>query len=85
MRGVIMRLNLDQQIKCIVLGVDEEEYKKRLARLRRLTNEKFDLIDGIEVLEVNPTEEEKKWLDKKQKRLVKVEQMISELEKGLLI
>lgn len=80
-----MALNLDQQIKCIVLGISQEEYKKKFARLRRLTNEKFDLIDGIEVLEVNPTEEEKKWLDKKQKRLVKVEQMISELEKGLLI
>lgn len=81
--GVIMGLTIDQQIDCIVLGISQEEYKKRIARLGRLWDEKFFLEDGIEILKDATDEEHKKRLEKKQKRLVKVKQMINDIQRSL--
>ena len=64
-------MTLDEQIDAIIRGETPEEYKKRLARIRRLSNERDELIDAIEVL--GDDERAKK----KEKRLTKV---LSEIE-----
>lgn len=66
-------MTLYQALEMIERGESPEEYKKRMARLKRLYNEKYDLEDAIEILGNDPRSEKKK------KRLKKVETMISEL------
>ena len=66
-------LNLDQAIDAIMRGETTEEYKKRQDKIRRLANERDDLIDAIEVLGDDPRAEKKKI------RLGKVLKMIDNL------
>lgn len=66
-------LNLDQAIDAIMRGETTEEYKKRQDKIRRLANERDDLIDAIEVLGDDPRAEKKKI------RLEKVLKMIDNL------
>lgn len=58
----------------IARGETSEQYEKRVKRLRRLYNEKYDLEDAIDVLGDDPR------ADKKKTRLAKVNAMIEELE-----
>ena len=58
----------------IARGETPEQYKKRVAKLRRLYNERYELEDAIDVLGDDPRAEEKK------KRLVKVPHKIEELQ-----
>lgn len=67
-------MRLDQAIDAIMRGETSEQYKKRQARLRRLANERDDLMDAIEVLGDDPRAEKKKA------RLEKVLKMIEELK-----
>lgn len=67
-------MNLEQAIEAIMRGETSEQYKKRQARLRRLANERDDLMDAIEVLGDDPRAEKKKA------RLEKVLKMIEELK-----
>ena len=64
-------MTLDEQIDAIIRGETPEEYKKRITRIRRLANERDELIDAIGVL--GDDERAKK----KEKRLTKV---LSEIE-----
>lgn len=66
-------LNIDQAIEAIMRGETSEEYKKRQDKIRRLANERDDLIDAIEVLSDDPRAEKKKV------RLEKVLKMIDNL------
>lgn len=66
-------MTLYQALEMIERGESPEQYKKRMAKIRRLANEKQDLEDAIEILGNDPRSEKKK------KRLKKVETMISEL------
>ena len=68
-----MALTLIQFIEATLRGETEEKYKKRVARIRRLANERDALIDSIEVLGDDPR------ADKKRARLERVEKMIEEL------
>lgn len=55
-------------------GETFEEYEKRMKKLRRYSNERYDLEDSISVLGDDPRAE------KKRKRLEVVKQRISELQ-----
>lgn len=66
-------MTIDEAIDAICRDETPEQYKKRLAKIRRLTNERDYLEDAIEVLEGDPRQE------KKIKRLAKVKAMIAEL------
>ena len=66
-------LSLNQAIDAIMRGATSEEYKKRQDKIRRLANERDDLIDAIEVLGDDPRAEKKKV------RLEKVLKMIDNL------
>jgi hypothetical protein len=68
-----MALTLIQFVEATLRGETEEKYKKRVARIRRLANERDNLIDSIEVLGDDPR------ADKKRARLERVEKMIEEL------
>lgn len=68
-----MALTLNQFIEATLRGETEKEYKKRVAKIRRLANERDDLIDSIEVLGDDPR------ADKKKARLERVEKMIEGL------
>ena len=69
-----MRMTLAQAFEMIDRGETPEQYEKRVKRLRRLYNERYDLEDAIEVLGDDPR------ADKKKKRLAKVVAMIETLE-----
>lgn len=66
-------MNINQAIEAIMRGETSEQYKKRQARLRRLTEERDWLECSIEVLGEDPRAEKKKA------RLEKVLKMIEEL------
>ena len=69
-----MRMTLAQAFEMIDRDETPEQYEKRVKRLRRLYNERYDLEDAIEVLGDDPR------ADKKKKRLAKVVAMIETLE-----
>ena len=69
-----MKMTLAQAFEMIDRGETPEQYEKRVKRLRRLYNERYDLEDAIEVLGDDPR------ADKKKKRLAKVVVMIEMLE-----
>lgn len=74
-----MRLTINQKIDAIVQGVSTEEYSKRLSRLRRLGNERLELMDSLDVLKGDAN-----YItvyEKKKKRLLKVNKMISDIKK----
>ena len=67
-------MTMEQAVEMIMRGETAEQYKKRIARIRRLANERDDLEDAIDVLGDDPR------AIKKQKRLEKVLTMIDELK-----
>ena len=67
-------MTIDQAIEMIMRGETPEQYKKRMAKIRRLANERDALEDAIDVLGDDPKAE------KKRERLEKVLQMIDELK-----
>ena len=69
-----MKMTLAQAFEMIDRGETTEQYEKRVKRLRRLSNERYDLEDAIAILGNDPR------ADKKRKRLAKVKMMISQLE-----
>lgn len=76
------KMTIAEALEAIDRGETAEQYKKRIARIRRLANERDDLIDAIEVLSdgrYGDTEKYKDRVEKKQKRLAKVLAMIDEL------
>lgn len=68
-----MAMTIGQAIEAIMRGETEEQYRKRIKKIRRLANERDDLMDAIDVLGDDPRAEQKKA------RLAKVNQMIEEL------
>lgn len=71
-----MKLTIDQAIEAIVRDGSPEAYAKRMNRIRRLSNERDDLMNKISVFD-RPEEADKRA--KCEKRLQKVLQMIEEL------
>ena len=67
-----MKMTLEEALTAISKGFLPDEYKKKTLRLRRLSNEKYDLEDSIDVLEGSAEEKHIEKLDKKKKRLQKV-------------
>lgn len=67
-------MTFEQMIEMVFRGETPKQYKKRIARIKRLANERDDLMDAIEVLGDDPR------ATRKQKRLAKVLQMIEDLE-----
>ena len=65
-------VTIGEALEMINRGETPEQYRKRKARLRRLTEERDFLEDGIEILGDDPRAE------KKRKRLEKVKKMIEE-------
>lgn len=53
-------MTLAQALEAIERGETPEQYKKRMARIRRLTNEQYDLEDAIDVLGDDPRADEKR-------------------------
>lgn len=72
-----MKLTLAQALEAISRGETSEQYVKRLRRIRRLANERDDLMDW---LEINDTAEDAEVAAKKRERLNKVLAMIDELK-----
>lgn len=73
-----MKVTLAEALEMIVRGETNEQYEKRIKKLRRYCNERYDLEDAIEVLEGDPMYKEK--LEKKKARLKKVLKYIDELQ-----
>lgn len=70
-------MNISEAFEMIERGETPEEYKKRIAKIRRYTNEKYDLLDSISVLDGDINYVQK--LEKKKARLKKVEEKLLEL------
>lgn len=68
-----MKMTLEQFFDMLDRGMTPDEYEKRWRKLRRLSEEKYCLMDAIDVLEGDPRAEKKKA------RLEKVEAMINDL------
>lgn len=66
-------MTLEQAIEMVFRSETPEQYKKRIARIKRLANERDDLMDAIEVLGDDLRAK------RKRKRLAKVIQMIEHL------
>ena len=69
-----MRMTIAEALDMIQRGETPEQYEKRVKRLRRLSNERYDLEDAIAVLGDDPR------ADKKRRRLTKVLVMIEQLQ-----
>lgn len=71
-------MNMYEFIDAVMHGETSEQYAKRMARIRRLANERDGLEDGIETLrgDIEPRRVEKR--QKMEKRLAKV---LAELER----
>lgn len=69
-----MKMTLYEALKMIERGETPEQYEKRMKKLRRLYNERYDLEDAVEVLGDDPRAE------KKRARLAKVNATILTLE-----
>lgn len=75
-----MRVTIGEFVDMVMRGETSEQYEKRIKRIRRLSNEKYDLLDGIQVLEESGNcEKDYTNLQKKRTRLAKVEKMLGEL------
>ena len=72
-----MKLTLAQALEAISRGETSEQYVKRLRRIRRLANERDDLMDWLEICD---TPEDAEIAAKKRERLNKVLAMIDELK-----
>ena len=60
-----------EALEMIERGETPEQYKKRVNRIRRLANERYDIEDSLSVLDgSDPRDAEK--IEKKQRRLAKV-------------
>ncbi len=70
-------MKLEEAVEAIMRGETSEQYRKRLARLRRLSNERDELEDTIQLLTGDPEYEAK--LTKKRRRLEKVAAEIESL------
>lgn len=70
-------MNIVEAFDMIERGETPEQYKKRIAKIRRYTNEKYDLLDSISVLDGDIDYVQK--LEKKKARLKKVEEKLLEL------
>ena len=68
-----MKMTLSEAFEMIDRGETPEQYHKRITKIRRLYNKKYDLEDAIEVLGDDPRAE------KKIKRLEKVNETLAEL------
>lgn len=64
----------EQMIEMVFRGETPEQHKKRIERIKRLVNERDDLMDAVEVLGDDPRAAIKK------KRLAKVFQIIEHLK-----
>ena len=68
-----MGVTIEQALDMLSRGETQEQYKKRMERIKRLSNEKYALEDAIEVLGADPRAEKKK------KRLKVVTETINSL------
>ena len=73
-----MKLTLAQALEAISRGETSEQYAKRMRKIRRLANERDDLMDWISVFDECP--EDAAIVEKKRQRLDKVLAMIEELK-----
>ena len=67
-------MTITQIFDMIDRGETQEQYMRRIARIKRLANERDDLIDAIDVLGDDAR------ADRKKRRLKKVMQMIADLK-----
>ena len=68
-----MGVTIEQALDMLSRGETQEQYKKRMERIKRLSNERYALEDAIEVLGADPRAEKKK------KRLKVVTETINSL------
>ena len=66
-------MTLYDAMEMIDRGESTEEYKKRMTRIRRLSNERDFLMDAIDILGDDPR------VEKKRTRLAKVNKLLQEL------
>ena len=71
-----MKMTLAEAFEMIERGETPEQYEKRMTRIRRLANERDDLVAGISVF--GPDSNDPR-LEKKKARLEKLQKMINEL------
>lgn len=69
------KLTLTEALDAISRGETTEEYLRRKARIRRLSNERWDLVDAIEVLK------ECGDIDRAAKKQKRLEKVLAELDK----
>ena len=70
-------MNIDQAVEMIVRGETEAEYKKRIAKLRKLSIERDFLEDAIELLK--DSDRYADITEKRQRRLERVNAQIEAL------
>lgn len=71
-----MKLTLEEALEAIQRRETPEQYIRRMRRVKRLSNERYDIEDALAVL-TEP--EDKERAEKKRKRLNKVLAMLDEL------
>lgn len=67
-------MTISQMLDMIDRGETQEQYMRRIARIKKLSGERDDLIDAIDVLGDDAR------ADRKKRRLKKVMRMISDLK-----
>lgn len=67
-------MTISQVLDMIDRGETQEQYMRRIARIKKLSGERDDLIDAIDVLGDDAR------ADRKKRRLKKVMQMIADLK-----
>ena len=76
-----MRMTIEQFLDSLSRGMTPEEYHKWRMKMRRLSNERYTLMDRISVLEYyGDCDKDSDKLGKLKKRLEKVESMLSEMQ-----
>lgn len=73
-----MKLTINEFFDMIERGETPDQYEKRLRKIRRLANERDQLMDWISVFDDDI--EEQTMIEKKRNRLNKVLAMIDELK-----
>ena len=81
-------MTLSENLEALAREMTEEEYKRWRRNMRRLSNEREELHDAIEILEEDPNNERDALRAKKKRaRLARVEQLLidEKYRKGTLL
>lgn len=77
------KTTLEEALYAFEIGKTPGEYVRIQSRIKRLSNEMYDLEDSIDVLEGSAEEKDLEKLTKKEKRLKKVKNEIKKLSEEL--